>query len=529
MNDDSRFDVVVIGSGPGGYVAAIRAAQLGMRTAIVEKDSTFGGTCLNVGCIPSKALLESSHRFIEISQNAVNHGIVTENVGLDLVTMMARKDKIVGTLCSGVGALLKANKVTTFAGQGSVRSGKEVEISQKSGDAQVLTTDNIILATGSIPASLAALAFDHNLVVDSTDALCFETVPDRLIVVGAGAVGLELASVWARLGAKVTVVELMDQLIPGCDSQVSRLLERVLSKQGIEILLESSVTQCNKANDSATVTVESRKNGKIELIADKVLVAVGRRAFTEGLGLDDAGVTADEKSGCVLVDERFMTNVEGIYAIGDVIAGPMLAHKAQAEGIAVAEIISGKPGQVNYNAIPAIVYTEPEVAVVGKTQEQLDQLNTEYKSGIFHFKHNGRALAAGSTEGFVKILADKNTDRVLGVHMIGPWVSDLIAEVVTVMEFGGSAEDIALTVHSHPTLSEVVIGAFLPKTLAVVMTMSESAHCFVSACCCLSNCSFVSCFAYPSFVCSAVSISTLTGLAPNERICSWASGRTSKP
>ncbi len=459
MNPDTKFDVVVIGSGPGGYVAAIRGAQLGLRTAIVEKDDTFGGTCLNVGCIPSKALLDSSHRFMEISQNAADHGIVTENVRLDLATMMSRKDKIVGTLCSGVGALLKANKVATFGGEGSVRSAKEIAIRQKSGDTQMLTTDNIILATGSVPAALGDLAFDHNLVVDSTDALCFETVPDKLIVVGGGAVGLELASVWARLGAKVTVVELMDQLLPGCDSQVSRLLERVLSKQGINILLESSVTQCSKNQDSATVTVESRKNGKTELIGDKVLVAVGRRPFIEGLGLEDVGVTTEEKSGCVLVDEMFMTNVEGIYAIGDVITGPMLAHKAQAEGIAVAEIISGKPGQVNYNTIPAIVYTEPEVAVVGKTQEQLEQAKVEYKSGIFHFKHNGRALSAGSTEGFVKILADKNTDRVLGVHMIGPWVSDLIAEAVTVMEFGGSAEDIALTVHSHPTLSEVVMEA----------------------------------------------------------------------
>lgn len=459
MNDDRRFDVVVIGSGPGGYVAAIRAAQLGLRTALVEKDNTLGGTCLNVGCIPSKALLDSSHRFMEISQNAANHGIVTENVHLDLATMMGRKDKIVGTLCSGVAALLKANNVATFQGEGSVRSAKEVEIMAESGDMQVLTTDNIILATGSIPVSLADLPFDHNLIVDSTDALCFETVPDRLIVVGGGAVGLELASVWARLGAKVTVVELMDQLLPGCDSQVSRLLERVLSKQGINVLLESSVTQCNKNQDSVTVTVESRKSGKIELIADKVLVAVGRKSFTLGLGLEDVGVVSDPKSGFILVDERFMTNVGRIYAIGDVITGPMLAHKAQAEAIAVAEIIAGKAGQVNYNTIPAIVYTEPEVAVVGKTQEQLEQENAEYKSGIFHFKHNGRALAAGSTEGFVKILADKNTDRVLGVHMIGPWVSDLIAEAVTVMEFGGSAEDIALTVHSHPTLSEVVMEA----------------------------------------------------------------------
>jgi dihydrolipoamide dehydrogenase len=459
MNDDSRFDVVVIGSGSGGYVAAIRAAQLGLRIAIVEKDNTFGGTCLNVGCIPSKALLESSHRFVEISQNAANHGIIAENVILDLATMMARKDKIVGTLCSGVGTLLKANKVAVFGGEGSVRSDREVAVTTNAGDRQVLTADNIIIATGSVPVTLTGLTFDHNLVVDSTDALCFETVPDRLVVVGGGAVGLELASVWARLGAKVIVVELMDQLLPGCDNQVSRLLGRVLSKQGIKILLESSVTQCINNKDSVTVTVESKKNEKIELIADKVLVAVGRRAFTEGLGLEDVGVATDQKSGRILVDERFMTNVERIYAIGDVIIGPMLAHKAQAEAIAVAEIISGKSGQVNYNTIPAIVYTEPEVAVVGKTQEQLQQANADFKSGIFHFKHNGRALAAESTEGFVKILADKKTDRVLGVHMIGPWVSDLIGEAVTVMEFGGSAEDIARTVHSHPTLSEVVMEA----------------------------------------------------------------------
>lgn len=461
MSTDTEYDVVVIGSGPGGYVAALRASQLGLSTALVEKCNTFGGTCLNVGCIPSKALLESSHRFAEIKKNAGRHGIVVGDVRLDLPAMMVRKDKIVGGLTSGVAALLKSNNVTTFQGDGSLRSAKEVAVETGAEATELLQTRHIVIATGSTPASLPNLPFDHDLIVDSTEALSFDAVPENLVVVGGGAVGLELASVWGRLGAGVTVVELMDQILPGSDTQVSRLLERVLSRQGVKTMTGSTVESCERANGRGKVTVKTPDGSTVELIADKVLVAAGRRPYTAGLGLERIGVTTDAKSGCIAVDERFMTNVEGVYAIGDVIGGPMLAHKAEAEGVAAAEIVAGKPGQVNYDAIASVVYTWPEVAVVGKTEDQLKQTQIEYDAGVFHFRANGRALAADSSEGFVKILADKSTDRVLGVHMIGPSASELIAEAVEVMEFGGSAEDIARTVHAHPTLSEVVMEAAL--------------------------------------------------------------------
>lgn len=461
MNNKTEFDVVVIGAGPGGYVAAIRAAQLGLNTALVEKCDTFGGTCLNVGCIPSKALLESSHRYAEITKNADRHGIVVRDVHLNLTAMMARKNKIVDTLTSGLTSLLKANNVTTFQGQGSLKSPHEVAVETSEETSELLRARNVVIATGSVPSPLLGLPFDHELIVDSTDALSFDAVPEKLVVVGGGAVGLELASVWARLGAHVTVVELLIQLLPGCDTQISRLLGQSLSKQGINVLTGSSVKYCEKVEDRVRVTVKGADGGTTELAADKILVAIGRRPYTSGLGLENIGLTVDQQSGCILVDERSMTNVESVYAIGDVIGGPMLAHKAEAEATAVAEIIAGKPGYVNYEMIPAVVYTCPEVAVVGKTQEQLRKAGIEYAAGVFHFKANGRALAGDSSEGLVKILADKNTDRVLGVHMIGPGVSELIAEAVTVMEFGGSAEDIARTVHAHPTLSEVVMEAAL--------------------------------------------------------------------
>jgi dihydrolipoamide dehydrogenase len=461
MSAETEYDVVVIGSGPGGYVAALRASQLGLSTALVEKCNTFGGTCLNVGCIPSKALLESSHRFAEIKKNAGRHGIVVGDVRLDLPAMMGRKDKIVTGLTAGVAALLKANQVTTFQGDGSLRSANEVAVETGAEATELLQARHIVIATGSTPASLPNLPFDHDLIVDSTDALSFDAVPENLVVVGGGAVGLELASVWGRLGAGVTVIELMDQILPGCDNQISRLLERVLSKQGVKILTGSSVDSCERTNGRGKVTVKTPDGSSVELIANKVLVAAGRRPYTASLGLERIGVATDAKSGCVLVDERFITNIEGVYAIGDVIGGPMLAHKAEAEGVAVAEIIAGKPGQVNYDAIANVVYTWPEVAVVGKTEDQLQQAQIEYDAGVFHFRANGRALAADSSEGFVKILAEKGTDRVLGVHMIGPSASELIAEAVGVMEFGGSAEDIARTVHAHPTLSEVVMEAAL--------------------------------------------------------------------
>jgi dihydrolipoamide dehydrogenase len=461
MNSEAEFDVVVIGSGPGGYVAAIRAAQLGLRTALVEKHNTFGGTCLNVGCIPSKALLESSHQYEKITQSAGRHGIVVGDIHLDLPVMMARKDKIVGTLTSGVSSLLKANKVATYQGQGSLQSPNKVAIEADGETVAVVNTKNIILATGSVPATLPNLPFDHKLIVDSTDALAFNAVPEKFIVVGGGAVGLELASVWSRLGAEVTVVELLNQLLPGCDTQVSRLLERTLSKQGIKVMTGTSVEHCERVGDKAQVTVKSADNSTAELTAGKILVAVGRRPYTSGLGLEKIGIITEPKSGQIVVNENFMTNIESIYAIGDVIRGPMLAHKAEAEAVATAEIIAGKPGEVNYDTIAGVVYTWPEVAVAGKTEEQLRDAGIEYDAGVFQFRANGRALAADSSEGFVKILANKSTDRVLGAHMIGPNVSELIAQAVEVMEFGGSAEDIARTVHAHPTLSEVVMEAAL--------------------------------------------------------------------
>jgi dihydrolipoamide dehydrogenase len=427
MSNDVDFDVAVIGAGPGGYVAALRAAQLGLHAALVERCDTFGGTCLNIGCIPSKALLESSHQYVRITKNAGRHGIVVGDVHLDLPVMMARKDKIVSTLTSGISTLLKANKVATFQGLGSLRSPHEVAVEADGKTLAVLNAQNIVLATGSVPAPLPSLPFDHELIVDSTDALAFDAVPEKLIVVGGGAVGLELASVWARLGAQVTVIELMEQLLPGVDTQISRLLEHSLSKQGINVLTGSSVEHCEKVKGKAQVTVKAPENRTVELTADKILVAVGRCPCTSGLGLENVGLTTDPKSGCILVDERLMTNIGSVYAIGDVIGG----------------------------------YTWPEVAVVGKTEDQLRKAGIMYDAGVFHFRANGRALAADSSEGFVKILAERRSDRVLGVHMIGPGVSELIAQAVEVMEFGGSAEDIARTVHAHPTLSEVVQEAAL--------------------------------------------------------------------
>lgn len=473
MDNDREYDVVIIGSGPGGYVAALRASQLGLNTALVEKCNTFGGTCLNVGCIPSKALLESSHRYAEVRNNARRHGIIVDNVRLDLSAMMGRKDKIVGGLTGGVASLLKANQVTTYQGEGSLRSPHEVEVAAVGKSIEVINAQHVILATGSTPATLPNLPFDHELIVDSTDALSFDAVPEQLVVIGGGAVGLELASVWARLGSSVTVIELMEQLLPGSDNQVSKLLERNLARQGIKVMTGSSVESCESVNGKGKVTVKTPDNSASELAADKVLVAAGRRPYASGLGLKQIGVETDEKSGCVPVNEKFMTNIENVYAIGDVIGGPMLAHKAEAEGVAAVEIIAGKPGQVNYDAIANVVYTWPEVAVVGKTEDQLKQAKTEYNVGVFYFRANGRALAADSSDGFVKILAEKDTDRVVGVHIIGPNASELIAEAVEVMEFGGSAEDIARTVHAHPTLSEVVMEAALAVSNQSIHTVPK--------------------------------------------------------
>lgn len=457
-----RFDVVVIGSGPGGYVAAIRAAQLGMKTAVVEKEEGFGGTCLNIGCIPSKALLDSSELYERITGQAKVHGILAEGVKLDLAALMRRKEGVVRQMAGGVATLFKGNRIATYRGVGSVVAAGRVRVAQVDGRAQAveLEAPSLIIASGSVPVELPSVPFDGKNVVSSTEALAFDKVPERLIVVGGGAIGLELGSVWARLGSKVQVVELMPQLLPGWDAKLARTLARLLEKQGMSLSLGTQVMGYEKGRKGVVLKAADSTGKNLSFEGTKILVAVGRKPYREGLGLAEAGIGLDER-GRIAVDERFQTNLPGVYAIGDVIRGPMLAHKAEDEGIAVAELIAGKAGHVSYDAIPGVVYTWPEVATVGKSEEQLKAEGTAYRAGEFFFRANGRALAAESPDGFVRILADAATDRLLGVHILGPWASDLIAEAVTVMEFGGSAEDIARTVHAHPTLSEVVREAAL--------------------------------------------------------------------
>ncbi len=452
---DTSFDVAVIGAGPGGYVAAIRAAQLGLKTAVVEKEATFGGTCLNIGCIPSKALLDSSELFEKIGHGAGEHGIVVGDVKLDLAAMMARKRKVVDQMVSGVAGLFAAYRIATFRGAGRVASAGTVEVGGVS-----LAARSIVIATGSVPIELPSIPFDGERVVSSTEALSLDRVPERLLVIGAGAIGLELGSVWARLGSRVQVVELMPQILPGFDSRLARNLQRSLEKQGLSVALGTKVSGVKKTKKGIALSAVDPAGKEIELDGSLLLAAVGRKPYLEGLGLAEAGVRLDER-GRVLVSERFETSVPGIYAIGDVIRGPMLAHKAEDEGVALAEILAGKPGHVNYSTIPGVVYTWPEAASVGKSEEQLKAEGTAFNAGEFYFRANGRAVAADATDGFVRVLAEAKSDRVLGVHILGPWASDLIAEAVSVMEFGGSAEDIARTVHAHPTLSEVVKEAAL--------------------------------------------------------------------
>ena len=483
-----EYDFLVIGSGPGGYVAAIRAAQLGLSTAVVEKNERFGGTCLNIGCIPSKALLDSSELYARLrasgeagGQDLESHGIVVGKLDLNLKTMMVRKQKVVERLTSGVGQLFKGNGVQTFNGVGRLVATGKVEVTGTEGKRQTLEARNIVLATGSVPADLPIFPTGKDGFLTSTEALSLKRVPARMVVIGAGAIGLELGSVWARLGAEVTVIELLDQILPGMDSEISRRARSILAKQGLEIVTgvrvlgyekagksASEKSTTGKASKSATgrtggviLTAEDKDGNKQRLPADAVLVAVGRRPYTEGLGLAELGVKIQEGSGRVVVDEQYQTSLAGVYAIGDLIPGPMLAHKAEEEGIAVAEILAGMPGEVNYDTIPSVVYTWPEVASVGKSEEQLKQEGVAYNKGSFPFRANGRALSMASEDGLVKILADRSSDRVLGVHIVGPWASDLIAEAVTVMEFGGSAEDIARTVHAHPTLPEALREAAL--------------------------------------------------------------------
>ncbi len=458
----NEFDLVVIGGGPGGYVAAIRAAQLGLSVACVDKRDALGGTCLNVGCIPSKTLLQSSHHYAMAGHEFAAHGIEASGLKLNLSTLMKRKDEVVAGLTKGIDGLFKKNKITRILGAATITDSATVLVdSGKGKKKQTLTAENILIATGSDSTPLPGITVDEKRIVTSTGALSLAKVPKKLIVIGAGIIGLELGSVWRRLGAEVTVVEFLDRILPGLDGEVAKQMGRTLKKQGLDIRLSMKVTGAKATTKGVTLTAEPVAGGTAETFAaDVVLVAVGRRPFTDGLGLDAVGVEVDER-GFVKVDGDFQTNVPGIFAIGDVIGGLMLAHKAEDEGVAVAEILAGESGHVNYDVIPGVVYTWPEVAGVGKTEEQLKEDGVEYRVGKFPFMANSRARCNADAEGFVKILADAKTDAILGCHIVGPEAGDLIQEAVVAMEFGGSAEDLARSCHGHPGLAEAVKEAAL--------------------------------------------------------------------
>ena len=457
---DSHFDLIIIGAGPGGYVAAIRAAQLGLKTACIEKRGTLGGTCLNVGCIPSKALLHSSEKFEETRDHLAEHGVKVGKVELDLDTLMARKDKVVDGLTKGIAGLFKKNKVTSITGSARIARAGEVVVSADGKDTSY-TADNILIATGSEVAPLPGVEIDEDHIVSSTGALSLDKVPKHLVVVGGGYIGLEMGSVWRRLGSKVTVVEFLDAIVPNMDGEVGKAMHKTLAKQGMEFKLGTKVTGAKSTKTKVALTVEPAAGGDAETIdCDIVLVSIGRVPFTANLGLAEAGVEMDGR-GVIQVDGNFKTNVDGIYAIGDVIPGPMLAHKAEEEGIACVERLAGQATHINYDAIPSVVYTWPEAASVGKTEEQLKDAGIAYNKGNFPFMANSRARANGDAEGFVKILADAATDEVLGVHIIGPDAGTMIAELALAMEFGASSEDIARTCHAHPTLNEAVKEAAL--------------------------------------------------------------------
>ncbi len=459
-----QFDVIVIGSGPGGYVAAIRCAQLGLKTAIIEKYNTFGGTCLNVGCIPSKALLDSSEHYHNALHTFKEHGINLKDLSPDLKQMLKRKDEVVAHTTAGISFLMKKNKISTFQGIGSMVDKNTVKLTKADGTAEHLTSKNIILATGSKPTALPFLKTDGNRIITSTEALKLKEIPKHLILIGGGVIGLELGSVYARLGSKVTVVEFMDSIIGTMDKSLGKELQKVLAKQGMEFLLSHKVTGATVKGSKVTVTADNSNGQKVSLEGDYCLVAVGRTAYTENLGLENIGITLEERGKKIPVNAHLETSVPGIYAIGDVVKGAMLAHKAEDEGTFVAEVIAGQKPHINYNLIPGVVYTWPEVASVGQTEEQLKESGINYKAGSFPFKASGRARASNDSDGFIKVLADAVTDEILGVHMIGPRAADMIAEAVVAMEFRASAEDISRISHAHPTYTEAFKEASMAAT-----------------------------------------------------------------
>ena len=454
-----KFQAVIIGGGPGGYVCAIRLAQLGIKTACIESRGTLGGTCLNIGCIPSKSLLNLSENFHK-AKHFSNLGIEISAVKLNLEKMMKNKDKVVTILTKGIEFLFKKNKVTHYKGTGSFKSATQVSIIDDKKKETIIDSDKIIISTGSEPISLPGVKFDEKVIVSSTGALALSKVPKKMVIVGAGYIGLEMGSVWSRLGSEVHVVEFLDHITPGMDKEISKEFMKILQKQGINFHLQTKVNSIKKNNKRAVVSTTNRDGKKINFECNVVLVSVGRKPNTKNLNLDAIGIALDDKKR-VKVDKNFQTNVKNIYAIGDVIAGPMLAHKAEEEGIAIAELIAGQSGHVNYNIIPGVVYTSPEVASIGKTEEQLKDLNQKYKVGKFPFMANSRAKAINETDGFVKILAEEKTDKVLGVHIIGSHAGEMIAQIAIAMEFGASSEDIARTCHAHPTFSEAIKEAAL--------------------------------------------------------------------
>lgn len=466
----SQFDVTVIGSGPGGYVAAIRCAQLGLKTAIIEKYPTMGGTCLNVGCIPSKALLDSSEHFENAKHNFASHGIIIDEPKADLARMIARKNEVVDQTTKGIQFLMDKNKITVFEGVGSFESSTQVKVTKNDGSSEIIDSKYIIIATGSKPSSLPFISLDKERVITSTEALELKEIPKHLVVIGGGVIGLELGSVYKRLGSEVTVVEFMDKIIPTMDGALSKELNKVLRKQGIKFMLSTAVQAVERNGDSVKVTAKDKKGAEVVVEGDYVLVSVGRKPYTEGLGLEKAGVDLDER-GRVKTNAHLQTNVSNIYAIGDVVAGAMLAHKASEEGVLVAEQLAGQKPHINYNLIPGVVYTWPEVAAVGKTEEQLKEEGVAIKVGNFPMRALGRSRASGDIDGFIKIIADEKTDEVLGVHMIGARAADMIAAAVTAMEFRASAEDIARMSHAHPTFAEAIKEAALDATGKIALHM----------------------------------------------------------